>query len=68
MKPMGFFLANKRASLTRVRMAPTTGADAEVPNRSEKLPSSCLVYKHLRKVLRLKDNENGLRKPHNWLH
>ena len=68
MKPMGFFLANKRASLTRVRMAATTGVDADVPYTSEKLPSSCLVYKYLQKVQRLKDNENGLRKSHNWLH
>ncbi len=36
--PMGFLPTASRASLTSVRMEPTTGADADVPNTRANLP------------------------------
>lgn len=38
---MGDLLTAKRASLTRVRMAPTTGDDAEVPYTKRNFPLTC---------------------------
>lgn len=40
-KPIGDLLTAKRASLTRVRMAPTTGDDAEVPYTKRNFPLTC---------------------------
>ena len=38
MNPMGFLPTASRASFTIVRMEPTTGAEAEVPNTRANLP------------------------------
>lgn len=38
MNPIGFFPMVIRASLTMVRIAPTTGAEADVPKTRENLP------------------------------
>jgi hypothetical protein len=40
MNPMGFFPTASRASLIIVRMAPTTGLDAEVPYTRPNPPST----------------------------
>lgn len=37
--PTGFLPAARRASFTSVKMEPTTGEDAEVPNTSSNSPS-----------------------------
>ena len=41
MNPMGFLPTASRASFTIVRMDPTTGAEAEVPNTRANLPLTC---------------------------